>query len=65
MGKLDIRIVRSSYKQGNVGRCSIAISLFKSFVGLGILALPSTFSKIGLLGGIIGVLILAQVNLYS
>lgn len=38
-----IQIVKSSYKKGNVSEIGIAINLFKSFVGIGILALPHTF----------------------
>eukprot|EP00357_Protocruzia_adherens_P011689 CAMPEP_0115023116 /NCGR_PEP_ID=MMETSP0216-20121206/32135_1 /TAXON_ID=223996 /ORGANISM="Protocruzia adherens, Strain Boccale" /LENGTH=458 /DNA_ID=CAMNT_0002396291 /DNA_START=49 /DNA_END=1425 /DNA_ORIENTATION=- len=39
-------------------------TLFKSFVGIGILALPNAFKQAGIIGGTIGMLVVAAASLY-
>jgi len=39
--------------------------MFKVFVGIGILATPSAFAKVGIIGGLFGVMIVGAINLYT
>jgi amino acid permease len=39
--------------------------MFKCFVGIGILATPAAIQRVGIFGGIIGILICGLVNLYT
>eukprot|EP00347_Sterkiella_histriomuscorum_P000236 403376658 len=58
-------IITSSLKKGNLGQVAVIFNLFKSFVGVGILALPHTFQLVGVVGGSIGIFIIAIVSMYT
>lgn len=42
-----------------------AVTLIKSFIGLGILAFPKAFSSVGYVGGCVGVLVIAGISLHG
>lgn len=39
--------------------------MFKTFLGIGILATPAAFGQMGLAGGIIGLVIIGIMNMYT
>lgn len=47
------------------GTCKSYATLTKLMLGAGIMAIPSTFSRLGLLGGFIAVLLVAAVTIFS
>ena len=49
----------------NATRTEPFFSLLKSFFGIGILATPSAFSKVGVIAAILGILVIGFLNEYS
>ncbi len=49
----------------NVGIIGTCFNIFKCFVGIGLLALPSAFSSIGIIGGAIGIIMIGVINYYT
>ena len=50
---------------GNVSVVQTYFNTFKSFIGIGILATPESFSEIGIVGGVIGVIMIGLLNYYT
>jgi hypothetical protein len=50
---------------GNVGLFATCFSMLKLFLGIGILATPQTYQKIGIVGGIAGLVIIGIMNGYT
>jgi len=55
---------------GDFGRASVGVvqtyfNTFKCFIGIGILAIPEAFSKVGILGGVVGIIIIGVLNTYT
>jgi hypothetical protein len=48
-----------------VGSFKTSVNMFKSLVGLGILAFPGAMRKIGVTGGCLGIIIAALINWYT
>lgn len=51
--------------RGTVSVFATAFSMLKVFLGIGILATPQTFQKIGLIGGIVGLICIGIMNAYT
>lgn len=63
--------------KGNVGIVGTCFNIFKCFIGIGLLAIPSAFSEvrlvflskkyvqIGIIGGSIGIILIGCLNYYS
>lgn len=51
--------------KGTVGLFGTCFAMLKVFLGIGILATPQTFQKIGLVGGIIGLCGIGLMNAYT
>jgi amino acid permease len=51
--------------RGNVGLIKTCFAMLKLFLGIGILATPYTFKKIGIVGGIIGLFLIGFLNQYT
>ena len=50
---------------GNVGSFQTAFNMLKVFIGIGILATPASFRLIGILGGIVGMVLVGVLNVYT
>lgn len=50
---------------GPVGTFQTCFNMLKIFLGIGILATPETFKKIGLMGGVFGLMIIGLLNGYT
>ena len=50
---------------GPVGTFQTCFNMLKIFLGIGILATPETFKKIGLVGGVFGLMIIGLLNGYT
>jgi len=50
---------------GNVGTFQTAFNMLKVFVGIGILATPAAFKTIGLVGGVLGMILIGNLNMYT
>jgi amino acid permease len=50
---------------GPVGTFQTCFNMLKIFLGIGILATPETFKKIGLVGGVLGLLLIGLLNGYT
>ena len=51
--------------QGNVGYWMTVVNSLKCFLGIGILATPSVFQKIGIVGANVGMLLIGYIALYT
>lgn len=50
---------------GNVSVLMTMFNSIKCFLGIGILATPSVYAKIGIVGGNIGLIVIAYIALYT
>ena len=50
---------------GNVGTFQTGLNMLKVFIGIGILATPASFGKVGLVGGVVGMLGLGLIAAYT
>ena len=50
---------------GDTGVFQTAFNMMKVFVGIGILATPSSFEKVGIIGGAVGLSLIGVVALYT
>ena len=50
---------------GPVGTFQTCFNMLKIFLGIGILATPETFKKIGIVGGVLGLIIIGLLNGYT
>lgn len=50
---------------GPVGTLQTCFNMLKIFLGIGILATPETFKKIGLVGGVLGLILIGLLNGYT
>ena len=50
---------------GNVGTFQTGFNMLKVFVGIGILATPASFQKIGIVGGVAGMIFIGLVATYT
>jgi hypothetical protein len=51
--------------KGNVGTLQTYFNTFKCFIGIGILATPSAFKQVGLVGGAVGIGFVGLINMYT
>lgn len=50
---------------GNVGLFQTCFAMLKLFIGIGILATPQTYAKIGIVGGVLGLFTIGLMNGYT
>ena len=50
---------------GDAGNLQTFFNILTAFFGAAILAFPATFEKIGIIGGIIGMIIVGILNIYT
>jgi len=50
---------------GNVSTFKTILNMLKLFVGIGILATPASFQKVGILGGVVFMILIGSVAVYT
>ena len=50
---------------GEASNLQTFFNLISSFLGAGILALPAAFEKVGMAGGIVGMIFIGTLNVYT
>ena len=50
---------------GNVGTFQTGLNMMKVFIGIGILATPASFGKVGLVGGVVGMIGIGIIATYT
>lgn len=63
--ELNLTIHDMEFGRRNVGIIGTCFNIFKCFVGIGLLALPSAFQSIGIIGGAIGIILIGVLNYYT
>ena len=51
--------------RGDVGTLQTSFNMLKVFIGIGILATPAGFQHIGIIGGVVGMIIVAIISMYT
>lgn len=62
---MNVTIHDMEFGRRNVGIWGTAFNIFKCFVGIGLLALPSAFHHIGIIGGAIGIILIGVINYFT
>ena len=50
---------------GNVSTFKTVLNMLKLFVGIGILATPASFQKVGIVGGVVFMILIGMVAVYT
>ena len=50
---------------GDVGTMQASFNMLKVFIGIGILATPASFSQVGIVGGVFGMILVGMISMYT
>ena len=50
---------------GDVGTAQASFNMMKVFIGIGILATPSSFAQVGIIGGVVGMISIGIISAYT
>ena len=68
---LNLRSQKSAEKSGegtvtgDVGTLQASFNMMKVFIGIGILATPASFSQVGIVGGVLGMILIGVISAYT
>lgn len=60
--------LKMGIEPGSEGTASVMntyFNMFKTFIGIGILATPAAFKQVGIFGGMLGIIVCGLLNLYT